>query len=155
MKESDVNYLINEWEKINKATSPSSNLIDDNSEAANTVKEISFLSSRKEFWEPIVCLLAYEQEPFNQTNQTELFKTIEQDIKNRSYSQFTNNFLDYSEKFATISRDKIKSGLDVIVNVTTSEKVSDIITHTSRYLTCHLLYKDDPDKLIECLKNNS
>jgi hypothetical protein len=153
MKDNDIKDLINGWEQIYNATAPSSDLLINQSEDNSIIKEMSFISSRKEFWESIVLLSAYDQEPSNTFDSSEMIGTIGQDIRDRSYSTKTNEFLNYCENYSTISRDAITSAIEVIFNVTTPEQVKDLIMHTAGITECEK-YREDPIKLLECLKNS-
>lgn len=57
----DVQYLIDEWERIHDMMAPSPNFFPQFSAVDREIAELSLVSSRREYWQVFVCLMGYSQ----------------------------------------------------------------------------------------------
>src|SRR5687767_5591228 len=148
--------LLGDWQRINNETRPTADLFSTPSGDASVIKDICFVSSRKEFWEPMVYLLAYDKDPDVEATADEAIDAIGRDLGKATYSTETNEFLDYCKvNSSDVDGEAIVMAIDVVLNVASPDKIKDLLVSTSRIITCKDLYPDDPEKFRECLAAKS
>ena len=149
MKDQIVKELIGDWEVINEQTSPTSILFEEDTSYNESLVDVSFLSSRKEFWESTVCLLSFADNAPGDAEVT--IKNIIEDINTPGHSGQTNDFLTYSQNYTGLDENSIKTSLNVVYGVSPEGNLVDLIPKLSQYELCRKLFPDDPKGFVECL----
>lgn len=155
MKEQTVRNLIDAWGHLHKATAPSPRLLSLERDARVVLEDLSFLSSRREYWECFVCLAGYADQV--KTEPTQLLNVIGQEIDDQNISAQTENFLNYCENFSSVTRETIPSVVNTIFHLGGKERPTKDVFRMTQFDVCLKLYPNPEDvgKFLACLKSGA
>jgi hypothetical protein len=113
--------------------------------------EISFLSSRKEYWEGAVCLVGYGHSV--QKDPDKILTVIAESISQQPDSEHTLDFLNYCQGFVTVPLETIPATVNIISHVMGAMGISRPIYQMSLYELCSTLYPNDREKFEQCMSS--
>lgn len=145
MEKKDAIFLIERWESASKALSPSSIGETTSPEKA----ELSFFSGRREFWELLVCLLAFAESESGDAE--DILKVLADDARNKRKGAKTKRFLNYCNGVATVPVDTIRRTAEIVSVAFAPRRIFDSVNVMTDVERCLELYGDNREELEKCL----
>ena len=151
-----VQYLIDEWEHIRDMMAPSQKLFPQLSAVDRDIAELSLLSSRREYWEVLICLMGYSQSVGDDPNKVLLSIPFEQIwVGNIKEPWETEPFLRYCSTetgFKTVPREAFLPAVYTIKRVLAQGTVSITPRSIERFQECVRQYNHNWPKVWNCYK---
>jgi hypothetical protein len=148
MEQADILKLIAAWGTARKIMSPSSTLLASETDNA-PLAQLSFLSSRQEYWDTVVCAVGFAD--MRDLSASDVLIQAAKDVNAPATGIQTRDFLDYCANISSISKETISVVAGLIVAGLGNLSVDPQLLID--FETCYELCGDDDNCLTTCLAN--